>query len=170
VDPPEGKPRQRFEAASRFIRDLVAHRWVKTRRSRSDANPKRVYYLSMELLLGRTLRNNMTNLAAEPVVRRALEEAGWDLDELIEEESDAGLGNGGLGRLAACFIDSLATLQFPAIGYGLRYEYGIFRQSIRDGWQVEQPDNWLRSTDPWEILRPAKVYVVPLNAKFELHG
>src|SRR6202167_4358291 len=124
----------------------------------------------MEFLLGRTLRNNMMNLAAEPIVRRAMEQEGWNLDELIEEEPDAGLGNGGLGRLAACFIDSLATLQYPAIGYGLRYEYGIFRQTIRDGWQLEQPDNWLRNTDPWEIVRPGRMYSVPLNAKFELRG
>ena len=170
VDPPTAKSRQKFEATSRFIRDLVAHRWAKTRRDREEANPKRIHYLSMEFLLGRTLRNNMMNLAAEPIVRRAMEQEGWDLEQLIEEEPDAGLGNGGLGRLAACFIDSLATLQYPAIGYGLRYEYGIFRQSIRDGWQVEQPDNWLRNTDPWEVVRPGKVYVVPLNAKFELQG
>ena len=111
----------------------------------------------MEFLLGRTLRNNMMNLAAEPIVRRAMEQEGWDLEQLIEEEPDAGLGNGGLGRLAACFIDSLATLQYPAIGYGLRYEYGIFRQTIRDGWQLEQPDNWLRNTDPWEVVRPGRV-------------
>jgi starch phosphorylase len=124
----------------------------------------------MEFLLGRTLRNNMMNLAAEPIVRTAMEREGWNLEQLIEEEPDAGLGNGGLGRLAACFIDSLATLQYPAIGYGLRYEYGIFRQTIRDGWQHEQPDNWLRSTDPWEVARPGRVYVVPLNASFELKG
>ena len=170
VDPPTARSRQKFEATSRFIRDLVAHRWGKTRRAREEANPKRIHYLSMEFLLGRTLRNNMMNLAAEPIVRRAMKQEGWDLERLIEEEPDAGLGNGGLGRLAACFIDSLATLQYPAIGYGLRYEYGIFRQSIRDGWQIEQPDNWLRNTDPWEVVRPGKVYVVPLNASFELQG
>ena len=170
LNPPSAKPRQRFEATSRFIRDLVAHRWAKTRRAREESNPKRIHYLSMEFLLGRTLRNNMMNLAAEPVVRRAMEQEGWSLDQLIEEEPDAGLGNGGLGRLAACFIDSLATLQYPAIGYGLRYEYGMFRQTIRNGWQLEQPDNWLRNTDPWEIVRPGKVFVVPLNAKFELQG
>ena len=112
----------------------------------------------------------MMNLAAEPVVRRAMEQEGWSLEHLMEEEPDAGLGNGGLGRLAACFIDSLATLQYPAIGYGLRYEYGMFRQTIRNGWQVEQPDNWLRNPDPWEIARPGRVYEVPLNARFELKG
>jgi glycogen phosphorylase len=170
LNPPTAKPRQKFEATSRFIRDLVAHRWAKTQRAREESNPKRIHYLSMEFLLGRTLRNNMMNLAAEPIVRRAMDQEGWSLEQLIEEEPDAGLGNGGLGRLAACFIDSLATLQYPAIGYGLRYEYGMFRQTIERGWQNEQPDNWLRNTDPWEIVRPGKVYVVPLNAKFELKG
>ncbi len=170
LDPRTAKSRQQFEATSRFIRDLVAHRWVKTRRAREEAAPKRIHYLSMEFLLGRTLRNNIMNLSAEPLVRHALEQQGWNLEALLEEEADAGLGNGGLGRLAACFIDSLATLEYPAIGYGLRYEYGIFRQLIRGGSQVEQPDNWLRNTDPWEIARPGKVYVVPLNSTFELHG
>jgi starch phosphorylase len=170
VNPSSAGPRQKFEATSRFIRDLVAHRWAKTSRAREESNPKRIHYLSMEFLLGRTLRNNMMNLAAEPTVRRTMEQEGWSLEQLIEEEPDAGLGNGGLGRLAACFIDSLATLQYPAIGYGLRYEYGMFRQTIHDGWQREQPDNWLRNPDPWEIVRPGKVYVVPLNAKFELKG
>jgi starch phosphorylase len=141
-----------------------------TRRARAHGDPKRIHYLSLEFLLGRTLRNNLMNLAAEPVVREVMRQQGWNLDALIEEEPDAGLGNGGLGRLAACFIDSLATLQYPAIGYGLRYEYGIFRQAIRNGFQVEQPDNWLFDTDPWEIPRPHKVYVVPLNAAFELRG
>ncbi len=168
--PSSAGERQKFEAISRFIRDLVAHRWAKTRSAREETNAKRVYYMSMEFLLGRTLRNNMMNLAAEPIVRSTMEQQGWNLEQLIEEEPDAGLGNGGLGRLAACFIDSLATLQYPAIGYGLRYEFGIFRQSIRDGWQVEQPDNWLRHTDPWEVVRPSKAYTVPLNVKFELQG
>jgi starch phosphorylase len=170
VDPQLASSRQKFEAASRFLRDLVAHRWVKTRRAREQASNKRIHYMSMEFLLGRTLRNNMMNLAVEPLVQRAMQEAGWDLQSLIEEEPDAGLGNGGLGRLAACFIDSLATLQYPAIGYGLRYEYGIFKQSIEGGFQKEHPDNWLHNVDPWEIVRPNKVYEVPLNATFELHG
>src|SRR5579863_10543456 len=170
LTPSSAEPRQKFEATSRFIRDLVAHRWARTQQAREQTNPKRIHYLSMEFLLGRTLRNNMMNLAAEPIVRRAMQQEGWNLEELIEEEPDAGLGNGGLGRLAACFIDSLATLQYPAIGYGLRYEYGIFRQVIRNGSQIEMPDNWLFETDPWEIPRPRKVYVVPLQATFELRG
>jgi starch phosphorylase len=170
VDPQTAKSRQRFEAVAVFIRDLVAHRWVKTRQARERADPKRVYYLSMEFLIGRTLANNIINLSAEPLVARALQSAGWDLASLVQEEPDAGLGNGGLGRLAACFIDSLATQQYSGIGYGLRYEYGIFRQSIRDGYQVEQPDNWLRRPDPWEVTRPGKLYQVPLSASFELSG
>jgi glycogen phosphorylase len=170
VDPLSSSLRQRFEATGRFIRDLVAHRWAMTRRERALSDPKRIHYLSLEFLLGRTLRNNLMNLAAEPIVRQAMDQQGWHLDTLIEEEPDAGLGNGGLGRLAACFIDSLATMQYPAIGYGLRYEYGIFKQTIQNGFQVEQPDNWLFQTDPWEIPRPEKVYVVPLNAAIELRG
>lgn len=170
VDPAEATARQQFEATSRFIRDLVAHRWVRTRRAREQASPKRIHYLSMEFLLGRTLRNNIMNLAADSLVHDALKHQGWNLDALLEEESDAGLGNGGLGRLAACFIDSLATLQYPAIGYGLRYEYGIFQQLIQNGSQVELADNWLRHTDPWEIARANRIYAVPLNARFELRG
>jgi glycogen phosphorylase len=170
VAPQSALPRQRFEAVARFIRDLVAHRWVKTRQAREDANPKRIYYLSMEFLIGRTLNNNMMNLAAEPLVQRAMKREGWNFQQLLEEEPDAGLGNGGLGRLAACFVDSLATLQFSAVGYGLRYEYGIFHQTIRDGYQVEEPDNWLRRPDPWEIARPGKMYPVQLHASIELQG
>ena len=170
VDPLSASSRQKFEATSRFIRDLIAHRWVMTRRVRAKSDPKRIHYLSMEFLLGRTLRNNIMNLSANSIVQQAMQQQGWNLEALLEEEPDAGLGNGGLGRLAACFIDSLATLQYPAIGYGLRYEYGIFKQSIRNGSQVEQPDNWLFETDPWEIPRTHKVYVVPLHATFELRG
>jgi starch phosphorylase len=170
LDPPTARARQRFEAVAHFVRDLLAHRWVKTRRARESTNPKRVYYLSMEYLIGRTLNNNMMNMAAEPLVQTALDREGWDLPELLEEEPDAGLGNGGLGRLAACFMDSLTTLQYAAMGYGLRYEYGIFRQAIRDGYQVEQPDNWLRCPDPWEIARPGIVYPVRLHGSFELKG
>ena len=170
VDPATARPRQRFEAVARFCRDLIAHRWVKTRETRERANPKRVYYLSLEFLIGRLLDNNIRNMAADPVIERAVQREGWDLQEILDQEPDAGLGNGGLGRLAACFIDSLASLQYSAMGYGLRYEYGIFRQRIQDGHQVEEPDNWLRRPDPWEIARPGKVYPVRLAASFELRG
>ncbi len=109
----------------------------------------------MEFLIGRTLANNITNLQVEEFVRNDFaSDAGQDWQTLFEQEPDAGLGNGGLGRLAACFLDSLATLQIPAIGYGLRYEYGMFRQEIKDGRQVEHPDNWLLRPDPWEVVRP----------------
>jgi glycogen phosphorylase len=134
------------------------------------ANPKRVYYLSMEYLIGRSLANNVINLMLEPLAREAAETRGLDLFALLEQEPDAGLGNGGLGRLAACFLDSMATLQLPAMGYGLRYEYGIFRQSIQDGWQLEKPDNWLRRPDPWEVARPHEMVEVKLNCSFELRG
>ncbi len=170
VDPPTARARQRFEAIARFSRDMIAHRWIKTRQARERANPKRVYYLSMEFLLGRALNNNIMNMAAHPLVERALGREGWELDDILEQEPDAGLGNGGLGRLAAYFIDSLATMQYSAMGYGLRYEYGIFRQGIRNGYQVEKPDNWMRRPDPWEIVRPGKAYPVPLQASFELRG
>ena len=117
-------------------------------------NPKRVYYLSMEFLIGRSLANNITNLLLDPWRRSSLPREQLDWLDLLEQEPDAGLGNGGLGRLAACFLDSMATMQLPAMGYGLRYEYGIFRQTIENGWQREQPDNWLRRPDPWEVARP----------------
>src|SRR5262245_57747147 len=124
----------------------------------------------MEFLIGRSLTNNITNLMVEPVVREALEREGLDLVQLAEQEPDAGLGNGGLGRLAACFLDSLATLQIPAIGYGLRYQYGIFRQDIKGGWQVERPDHWLRHADPWEVARPAEAVKRQANASVRVEN
>ena len=131
-------------------------------------NPKQVYYLSMEFLLGRSLTNNLTNLLLEPMTREVMQREGLDLLQLAEQEPDAGLGNGGLGRLAACFIDSLATMQIPAMGYGLRYDYGIFRQEIQNGYQVEHPDNWLRHPDPWEVARPRETVEVRVNATVHL--
>jgi starch phosphorylase len=124
----------------------------------------------MEFLLGRSSANNMTNLLLEPFVVQAAKQKDIDLLSLLQEEPDAGLGNGGLGRLAACFLDSMATMQLPATGYGLRYEYGIFKQSIQDGWQHEQGDNWLRRPDPWEVARPDEAVEVKLNCAFELEG
>lgn len=170
VNPAAAGPRERFEAVARSVRDVLAQRWVRTEETYARDNPKRVYYLSMEFLLGRSLANNVTNLLLDAVARQAAQQKHLDLLEMLEQEPDAGLGNGGLGRLAACFLDSMATLQIPAMGYGLRYEYGIFRQSIKDGWQQEQPDNWLRRPDPWEIARPNEFVEVKLNASFEVHA
>ena len=133
-------------------------------------NPKRIYYLSMEFLIGRSLANNVTNLLLDDLAKQAVWQKHIDLLGLLEQEPDAGLGNGGLGRLAACFLDSMATMQLPAMGYGLRYEYGIFKQSIKDGWQYEQPDNWLRRPDPWEVARPQEMVEVKLNCSFEICG
>jgi starch phosphorylase len=126
---------------------------VQTERIYDRENPKRIYYLSMEFLIGRSLGNNVTNLLLDPFVQRAVQQRDLDWLGLLEQEPDAGLGNGGLGRLAACFLDSMATMQLPAMGYGLRYEYGMFKQTVEDGWQHEQPDNWLRRQDPWEVPR-----------------
>ena len=162
--------RERFEAAARAIRDVLSQRWVLTEKTYSRENPKRVYYLSLEFLLGRSLANNFTNLLVDPLIELMAKERNIDLLSLLEQEPDAGLGNGGLGRLAACFLDSMATLQLPAMGYGLRYEYGIFKQVIENGWQREQPDNWLRQPDPWEIARPSEKVEIELGCSFELHG
>ncbi len=157
-------PRERFEALASSLRDLLTQRWLRTQETHDRENPKRVYYLSMEFLIGRTLANNITNLGVEEFVDTDLQSDNQEWRDLGEEEPDAGLGNGGLGRLAACFIDSLATLQIPAHGYGLRYEYGIFRQEIKNGHQAESPDHWLARTDPWEVMRPAEQVEVRLNA------
>jgi glycogen phosphorylase len=170
VDPAATEARERYEALARSVRDVLAQRWVRTEQTYQSANPKRVYYLSMEFLIGRSLTNNITNLLLGPFVNEAVKQTSRDWLGLLEEEPDAGLGNGGLGRLAACFLDSLATMQLPAMGYGLRYEYGMFKQSIKDGWQLEQPDNWLRRPDPWEVARPDDTVEVKLNCSFEVQG
>jgi glycogen phosphorylase len=170
VNPDEVGPRERYEAVARAVRDVLSQRWHRTETTYEKENPKRVYYLSMEFLIGRSLGNNVLNLRLDPLVGRFVEKENLDLASVLEQEPDAGLGNGGLGRLAACFLDSMATLQLPAMGYGLRYEYGIFKQTIVDGWQNEQPDNWLRFPDPWEIARPSEMVEVKLGCSFELEG
>jgi starch phosphorylase len=170
IDPKVATARERFEAFSRSIRDILAQRWVLTKNTYERENAKRIYYLSMEFLIGRSLANNVTNLMLDPLVQQAVKEKGIDWLELVEQEPDAGLGNGGLGRLAACFLDSMATMQLPATGYGLRYEYGMFKQSIVAGWQKENPDNWLRDTDPWEVARPHEQVEVKLNVTFQLRA
>ena len=168
IDPKVASARERFEALAHSVRDLLAQRWVQTKTIYERQNAKRIYYLSMEFLLGRSLANNVTNLLLDPIVQGAAKEKGIEWLDLIEEEPDAGLGNGGLGRLAACFLDSMATMQLPATGYGLRYEYGMFRQSFENGWQQENPDNWLRDGDPWEICRLHEKVEVKLNCSFKV--
>jgi len=169
VDPLAAGGRERFEAAARSVRDVLSQRWVRTERTYNRLNPKRIYYLSMEFLIGRSLANNVTNMLLDPFVHRATQQRDLDWFGLIEEEPDAGLGNGGRGRLAACFLDSMATMQLPAMGYGLRYEYGMFRQSIEDGWQREHPDNWLRQHDPWEVPRPHEAVEIKLRSRVRMH-
>ena len=170
VDLADATARDRFEALARSVRDVLSQRWLLTEKTYEQQNPKRLYYLSMEFLIGRSLANNVTNLLLAPLTDQFTQDKKLNLLEILEQEPDAGLGNGGLGRLAACFIESAATLQLPAMGYGLRYEYGIFRQSIQNGWQQEMPDNWLRSPDPWEIARPNEKVEVGLGCSFELSG
>jgi starch phosphorylase len=152
--------RDLFNALALTVRDRLIERWIATQQSYYVQKSKRVYYLSLEFLIGRTFGNAVINLGLERNVERAMEELGYRLEELEQLEHDAGLGNGGLGRLAACFLDSMATLALPAYGYGIRYEYGIFFQRIRDGAQVETPDNWLRYGNPWEVERPEHLYPV----------
>ena len=163
-------PRDRFEAFARSVRDILSQRWVLTEKTYEHLNPKRVYYLSMEFLIGRSLTNNINNLLLGELAQRAIQHQHLDWIDMLEQEPDAALGNGGLGRLAACFIESAATLQLPAMGYGLRYDYGLFKQGIQNGWQCEQPDNWLRAPDPWEVVRPNEKVEVRLNCSFEISG
>ncbi len=162
--------RERYEAAARAVRDILSQRWLRTEETYARERPKRVYYLSMEFLIGRSLANNILNLLLDPATKQLVDAKGLDWPALLEQEPDAGLGNGGLGRLAACFLDSMATMQLPAMGYGLRYEYGIFKQAIRDGWQHEEPDNWLRRPDPWEVARPQEKVEIRLGCSFEVRG
>jgi glycogen phosphorylase len=171
VDASRAHPRQRFEALARSLRDLLMQRWVQTKKTQDLANGKNIYYISMEYLIGRALTNNIVNMGVRNFVEEDLQSDGQDWRKLAEQEPDAGLGNGGLGRLAACFIESMATLEYPCIAYGLRYDYGIFRQVIEDGWQRERPDNWLRHADPWEVARPHQCATVELETSFVLrHG
>ncbi len=158
-----------YEALALTVRDRLSERWKATYNAYKDKGCKRAYYLSMEFLMGRSLTNAMLNLGLTDEVHKTLYELGLDLEELIESEPDAGLGNGGLGRLAACFIDSCATLQLPVTGYGLRYEYGMFNQLIMDGDQVEEPDHWLRNGNIWEIERPEYTQTIKFGGHTETY-
>uniref|UniRef100_A0A8U8AW13 Alpha-1,4 glucan phosphorylase n=1 Tax=Geospiza parvula TaxID=87175 RepID=A0A8U8AW13_GEOPR len=154
-------PRDYYFALAHTVRDHLVGRWIRTQQYYYEKDPKRIYYLSLEFYMGRTLQNTMINLGLQNACDEAVYQLGLDMEELEEIEEDAGLGNGGLGRLAACFLDSMATLGLAAYGYGIRYEYGIFNQKIRDGWQVEEADDWLRHGNPWEKARPE--YMLPVH-------
>ena len=157
-----------YLALARAVRDRILHRWIRSARTYLEEQHRTVIYLSAEYLMGPQLGNNLFNLGIEGPARQAMESLGLDLDELIEHEEEPGLGNGGLGRLAACFMDSLATLDFPAIGHGIRYEFGIFDQEIRDGWQVERTDRWLRLGNPWEVRRYEIEHTVGFGGRTEI--
>ncbi len=150
----EASPQQIFQAVSYAVKDAIVDKWMTTQEEYEKQDPKLVYYLSMEFLMGRALGNNIINLQAYEPVKEALEELGVDINAIEDQEPDAALGNGGLGRLAACFLDSLATLGYPSYGCGIRYRYGMFKQQIRDGYQIEVPDNWLENGNPFELRRP----------------
>jgi starch phosphorylase len=160
----------RYYALALAVRDRLVARWMQTSVVYHKKNVKRAYYLSMEYLIGRLMGNNVINLKAEDAVRKAMGDLGLSWDDMRDIERDAGLGNGGLGRLAACFLDSLATLALPGYGYGVRYDYGIFRQCIRDGYQIEEPDNWLRFGNPWEIERPEAQFEVHFGGRVRMDG
>ena len=164
-DPLETVERDWFFALAYLVRDCQTQRWMETMRSYYLNDAKRVYYLSMEFLIGRALLNSLLNMGLHDKFRQVLEDVGLSLDELCEMEEEAGLGNGGLGRLAACFLDSLASLHLPGFGYGIRYEYGMFSQGIENGNQIERPDNWLRYGNPWEFPRPEVLFRVQFCGK-----
>ncbi|MFN9173162.1 MAG: glycogen/starch/alpha-glucan phosphorylase [Synechocystis sp.] len=168
IDRSQATPYDYYMALAFTIRDRLLHRFLKTVATYKQEEVKVVCYLSAEFLMGRHLGNNLINLGLYDKVNEVMTEFGLDLDEIIEQEPDPGLGNGGLGRLAACFLDSLASLEIPAIGYGIRYEFGIFHQRIQDGWQVEVPDNWLRFGNPWELPRPDESVEVKLGGHTEI--
>jgi glycogen phosphorylase len=156
-----------YRALAYMVRDRLLHRWIATAAEYTKRGSRTVCYLSAEFLMGPQLGNNLVNLGIFEAVKQAVAESGFDLHELLEQEEEPGLGNGGLGRLAACYLDSLATLEIPTLGYGIRYEFGIFNQDIRDGWQVERSDKWLRSGNPWEVARPEWAVEVKLGGHTE---
>lgn len=149
----EATGQQIFQAVAYAVKDYIVDMWMATHKKYEADDAKTVYYLSMEFLMGRALGNNIINLGADKQIHEALAELGVDLNVIEDEEPDAGLGNGGLGRLAACFLDSLSTLGYPAYGCGIRYKYGMFEQKIENGFQVEVPDNWLKNGNPFEMKR-----------------
>ena len=168
--PREASQRDWLNATLHAVRDLVTEGWITTARQTRAEDARRVYYLSMEFLIGRTLSNAMIAEGIYGLAQEALSELNVDLEEVLEKEVDPGLGNGGLGRLAACFMDSIATLGLPGMGYGIRYEYGMFRQKIENGQQVERPDAWLEKGAPWEFIRPSKRFTVEFGGNIHFEG
>src|SRR5947209_1911004 len=162
--------RDRFMPLALTVRDRLIERWIATQQRYYRREAKRVYYLSAEFLMGRALANNLLNLGLYDTAREAMRMMGLEVSDLLEQEVDAGLGNGGLGRLAACFLDSMATLDIPGYGYGIRYEFGMFDQEIKDGFQVEKPDEWLRFPNPWEMPRPEYWVPVGFGGRTEEHA
>jgi len=160
--------RDKYNAIALSVRTQVVKKWIKTQQHYYNVDAKRLYYLSLEFLLGRLLKNYLINLGLVDEYKEAADVLATSLEDALEHEWDAGLGNGGLGRLAACFLDSMATLQYPCYGYGIRYEYGIFTQKIKDGYQTEAPDNWLRYGNPWEFARPELLYPVHFYGRVEV--
>ncbi len=156
----EASQQEIFQAVSYTVKDVIIDDWLATQKAFDKQDPKMVYYMSMEFLMGRALGNNMINLKMYKEVKEALGEIGLNLDEIEDQEPDPALGNGGLGRLAACFMESLATLGYAAYGCGIRYRYGMFKQQISDGFQVEVPDNWLKNGYPFELRRPEYSYEI----------
>jgi len=159
-----------FKSLALVVRDHLVEKWIETKKSQYDKDVKRINYLSMEYLVGRVLTQNMVNLDIKGTLSQAIRELGFDLEELEETEIEAGLGNGGLGRLASCFLESMATLDLPANGYGMRYEFGIFHQHFKDGYQVEEADNWLKHGNPWEIPRPEHLHPIKFYGRVKHHA
>ncbi len=164
-DPERSGASDIYKALAFTLRDIMVEKWIKTQKTFYAKKKKRVYYLSLEFLIGRSLGNSIINLGLYDEVKQAVSELGFSMEEIREQEEDAALGNGGLGRLAACFMDSIATLKIPAYGYGIRYEYGLFNQQLIDGYQVERPDNWLRYGTPWEFERRLPVFSIQFYGK-----
>ncbi|WP_035055064.1 glycogen/starch/alpha-glucan phosphorylase, partial [Desulfuromonas sp. TF] len=158
-----------YDALALILRDRLMERWKNTRYAYEGADCKQAYYMSLEFLMGRALGNAIINLGLDETIPLSLQCLGMEFEELSEVEPDAGLGNGGLGRLAACFLDSCATLQLPVTGYGIRYEFGMFRQEIADGRQVEEPDHWLRNGNPWEVERPEYTQRIRFEGRTEFN-
>ena len=166
----DASPQELFQAVSYAVKDEIIDRWMATQQEMDKEDPKILYYMSMEFLMGRALGNNLINLCAYEDVKEALEESGFDLNAIEDEERDPALGNGGLGRLAACFMESLATLNYPAYGCGIRYRYGMFKQKIVDGYQIEEPDNWLKNGYPFELRRPEHTFEVKFGGYVRAEG